>query len=198
MSLLPVPTILAETPLPTHYGNFNVISFKLPQENVEHMAIIRGNVSDLSSLPVRVHSECFTSEVLSSLKCDCKEQLESAMKLINHRNSGIIVYLRQEGRGIGLNNKLKAYALQAKGYDTVDANRMLGLPDDIRDYTAAATILNYLNVKSIHLITNNPLKIKSLKELGINVISRYPSLVETNQYSANYLETKKIRMGHIL
>lgn len=194
------PDILAETPLPTRHGEFRVIAFRLPEENApaEHIAIVRGDISFGQRVPVRAHSECFTSEVLGSLKCDCREQLDLALSTIARRERGVVVYLRQEGRGIGLVNKLKAYALQAQGHDTVDANRLLGLPDDTRRYDAAASILAYLGVQSVSLMTNNPLKIDGLRALGVNVVERLPMLAPTNQYSEGYLEAKRLRMGHIL
>lgn len=197
---IPMPEILAETPLPTQHGEFTVIAFRLPGEVEEHMAIIRNQAGVVGGQKVfvRVHSECFTSEVLGSLKCDCREQLESALATIARRGRGVVIYLRQEGRGIGLVNKLRAYALQAQGHDTVDANRLLGLPDDTRRYDAAAAILKYLGVESVVLMTNNPLKIEGLRALGVEVAERLPVFVPANEHSSGYLETKRIRMGHLL
>jgi GTP cyclohydrolase II len=194
------PVILAETPLPTRHGAFRVIAFRLPGEEApaEHIAIVCGDVKDAHKVAVRAHSECFTSEVLGSLKCDCREQLDLALAMIARRGSGVVVYLRQEGRGIGLVNKLKAYALQAEGHDTVDANRLLGLPDDTRRYDAAASILAHLGVRSISLMTNNPLKMEGLRALGIEVAERLPMVAPTNEFSAGYLEAKRVRMGHLL
>lgn len=192
------PEILAQTPLPTRHGLFQVVAFRLPDTTEEHMAIFCGDIKGAQKVLVRAHSECFTSEVLGSLKCDCREQLETALAMIARRGRGVVVYLRQEGRGIGLVNKLKAYALQAQGHDTVDANRILGLPDDTRRYDAAASILAYLGVESVTLLTNNPLKVDGLKALGVNVADRQPVLIRANEHSAGYLEAKRARMGHML
>jgi GTP cyclohydrolase II len=164
----------------------------------DHVALVMGNVHGAKAVPVRVHSECLTSEVFGSLKCDCRDQLEAAQAEIGRRGRGVIVYLRQEGRGIGLPAKIRAYELQSKGHDTVDANRILGLPDDARDYSAAAAILQHLGVGSIRLMTNNPLKVKALRTLGVEIESRVPSIVGTNPFSASYLEAKRQRMGHTL
>jgi GTP cyclohydrolase II len=190
--------VLAQTPLPTRHGLFQVIAFKMNNTPEEHLAIFCGELKGAQKLPVRVHSECFTSEVIGSLKCDCREQLETALSIISRQGRGVVVYLRQEGRGIGLVNKLKAYALQAQGHDTVDANRILGLPDDTRSYEAAAAILTHLGVESVSLLTNNPLKVEGLQAFGIKVIDRKPVLIRANQHSAGYLEAKRLRMGHML
>jgi GTP cyclohydrolase II len=190
--------ILAQTPLPTRHGLFQVVAFKTKNAPEEHLAIFCGELTGAQKLLVRVHSECFTSEVLGSLKCDCREQLETALSIISRRGRGMVIYLRQEGRGIGLVNKLKAYALQAQGHDTVDANRILGLPDDTRSYEAAAAILSHLGIESVSLLTNNPLKLEGLQALGIKVTDRQPVLIRANKHSADYLETKRLRMGHML
>jgi GTP cyclohydrolase II len=145
-----------------------------------------------------VHSECITSEVFGSLKCDCKDQLEWAQAEIARRGTGAVLYLRQEGRGIGLGNKIRAYELQAKGLDTVDANRGLGLPDDARSYEAVRDMLAHLRVRSVQLMTNNPDKVAKLRELGIAVNGRIPVIVPSNPYSAGYLEAKRVRMAHDL
>jgi len=155
-------------------------------------------VSGRTHVPVRIHSECITSEVFGSLKCDCKDQLEAAQAEIARRGFGAVLYLRQEGRGIGLANKVRAYALQAHGADTVDANRLLGLPDDARRYDAAAAMLGHLAVSSVELLTNNPAKEEALRTLGINIVGRTPVLVPTNPFSATYLETKRSRMRHAI
>lgn len=175
-----------------------MIAFRLPDSPEEHLAITCGELKGAQKVFVRAHSECFTSEVLGSLKCDCREQLETAMSAIARRGKGVIVYLRQEGRGIGLVNKLKAYALQAQGHDTVDANRLLGLPDDTRRYDAAAAILAYLGVESVVLMTNNPLKVEGLRSLGVDIVERKPVLIQANEHSKGYLESKRTRMGHLL
>ena len=151
-----------------------------------------------SDVPVRVHDECFTAEVLGSLKCDCRDQLHFALDMIRRRQLGAVVYLRQEGRGIGLANKIAAYALQEEGHDTVDANRLLGLPDDQRRYDAAARILEDLGIQSVRLLTNNPRKIEALRDLGVKVTGRLAVLVGANPHSAGYLLVMADRMGHVL
>lgn len=147
---------------------------------------------------VRMHSECLTSEVFHSLKCDCREQLHASLEEVARRDLGVVLYLRQEGRGIGLANKIRAYALQAHGADTVDANRMLGLPDDARRYDMAALMLRHLGVESVRLMTNNPQKVDDLRALGVHVVERLPMIVPPNPYSAGYLEAKRLRMRHQL
>jgi GTP cyclohydrolase II len=164
----------------------------------QHVALSMGALSGKSHVPVRIHSECITSEVFGSLKCDCKDQLEAAQAEIARRGFGAVLYLRQEGRGIGLANKVRAYALQAHGADTVDANRLLGLPDDARRYDAAAAILGHLGVNSVELMTNNPAKEEALRALGIEVVKRTPVIVPTNPIAATYLETKRSRMRHVI
>ncbi len=194
--------ILAQAPVPTKFGLFEMMVFRSGKQledsglSPDHVALVMGDVRGKPSVFVRVHSECLTSEVFGSLKCDCKGQLEAAQEEIARRGYGVVVYLRQEGRGIGLSNKIRAYGLQARGHDTVDANRLLGLPDDARDYTAAASVLEHLGVASIELMTNNPIKIQALRDLGILVERRAPALVGINSYSGAYLETKRVRMGH--
>ena len=153
---------VSETLLPTERGSYRVRAYRDLQSGTEPVAIVSGKVYGMDEVPVRVHDECFTSEVLGSLKCDCREQLHFAMDHIRRRGPGAVIYLRQEGRGIGLANKIAAYALQEVGHDTVDANRMLGLPDDIRRYDAAAAILRDLGIRSVRLMTNNPRKVAKL------------------------------------
>lgn len=159
--------------------------------------MIQGDVAGLRDVPVRVHDECLTSEVLGSLKCDCREQLDLSLRYIRDNASGVVIYLRQEGRGIGLANKIAAYALQEQGHDTVDANRLLGLPDDARRYDAAAAILRDLGVESIQLMTNNPRKIEKLEALGVQITARIPILIAPTPHSAGYLSAKSDRMGHL-
>jgi GTP cyclohydrolase II len=184
---------LARARIPTRHGDFDTFVFR-----GEHVALVRGTVAGREDALVRVHSECLTSEVFGSLKCDCKEQLDAAMAAIAHAGAGAVLYLRQEGRGIGLANKIRAYALQARGHDTVDANRMLGLPDDARRYDTARDMLSHLGIASVRLMTNNPEKVKALESLGVRVSGRVPVIVPANPHSASYLEAKRLRMEHDL
>ncbi|HEY4221033.1 MAG TPA: GTP cyclohydrolase II [Myxococcota bacterium] len=189
----------AQTMLPTARGPLETILYREITEQgvLEHLAIVAGDVTGDDVL-CRVHSECLTGEVLGSQKCDCKQQLDRALDLIAARGRGVVLYLRQEGRGIGLGNKIRAYALQEQGLDTVDANRALGLPDDAREYEVAARMLEDLGVRSVALMTNNPLKIDGLEEAGIKVARRVPHLVTAAGLARNYLEVKGRRMGHVI
>jgi len=189
-------TRYAESTLPTEWGSFQVVVFRTA-EGAEHVAIVRGDPAGVEGLPVRVHSECFTGEVLHSLKCDCREQLSSALAGIAAAGAGVVVYLRQEGRGIGLGNKIRAYALQDRGLDTVDANRMLGFPDDLRTYDDAVAILRALGVASVRLITNNPHKLEALRAGGLEIVGRIPSIAPPGEHNRGYLDTKRRRMGHV-
>ena len=196
--------VMAQAPVPTKHGVFEMSVFHWGSVDTanglspDHVAMVLGDVRTARGVFVRVHSECITSEVFGSLKCDCSDQLEAAKAEIGRRGLGIILYLRQEGRGIGLANKLRAYELQAHGHDTVDANRLLGLPDDARDYGAAAAMLEWLGVGSVRLMTNNPAKVQALRALGVTIDGRAPVVVGHNKFSAPYLEAKRIRMGHNL
>jgi GTP cyclohydrolase II len=190
--------IYSETNLPTIYGNFKVYVFQNTIDYKEHLAITAGEVGDCENIPVRLHSECLTSEVLGSLKCDCREQLQDALKQIAREGRGIILYLRQEGRGIGLGNKIRAYSLQEEGYDTVEANHVLGFPDDLREYDVAAAMLHILGVKSVQLITNNPTKIEGLEKHDIVVNQRIPLQIKPNPINKFYLQTKARKSGHLL
>jgi len=189
---------VAETNLPTDKGIFRVRSYRTLGSNIEPIAIIFGKVENEKNVILRVHDQCFTSEVLGSRKCDCKEQLDFSMNYIRDHACGIIIYLQQEGRGIGLSNKIAAYSLQELGYDTVDANRMLGLPDDARDYEAVVDILEDLNISSVNLMTNNPRKIKSLQQLGVSIQERIPIQIKANSINFGYLKTKATKMDHLL
>jgi GTP cyclohydrolase II len=191
-------SVYAETNLPTMHGEFKVVVFRTAEDNKEHLAIIKGDLADGQNIPVRLHSECLTSEVLGSLKCDCREQLHAAFQYLSDRERGIILYLRQEGRGIGLGNKIRAYALQEQGYDTVEANHILGFSDDLRRYDIAAAMLHTLGVKSIRLLTNNPKKISGIEEWGIEVKERIPVVIEPNPVNQNYLHTKSKKSGHLI
>ena len=191
----------AESEVPTEYGPVRTIVYRVgesvPPE--EHVALVVGRVAEGDpTVPVRVHSECWTGEVLRSKKCDCREQLDFAMRHIAGEGRGAVVYLRQEGRGIGLGNKLRAYALQAEGADTVDANRMLGFADDGRTYEVAAAILKDIGVHRVALMTNNPKKVDGLREHGIDVVSRIAVVAEPNEHNADYLAVKAKKMGHEL
>ena len=189
----------ARSPLPTRHGSFEVYVFRYDDEpEKEHVAIVSGSLRGASDVPLRIHSECLTSEVLGSLKCDCREQLEFALGYIAKQSPGVVLYLRQEGRGIGLTNKIRAYALQSHGVDTVDANRQLGLPDDSRRYESAAAMLEHLGVRSVRLLTNNPEKVAALRSLGVAVRGQVPVLIEPNIHSRGYLRTKVVRMNHSL
>jgi GTP cyclohydrolase II len=194
---------LASAELPTRFGLFNTNVFRTIEQGdgacvKEHVALVFGDIRGQSDVPIRIHSECMTSEVFGSLKCDCKEQLDFAMAEVARRGGGAVLYLRQEGRGIGLVNKIRAYELQAMGHDTVDANRLLGLPDDAREYHAAAHMLEHFDVKSVQLMTNNPAKVDALSALGVVVSARVPVIVPANPFSKGYLETKRARMAHQL
>ena len=184
--------------LPTQEGEFELALYLSNRDDKEHLALLCGQVRGATNLVVRVHSECFTGDVLGSRRCDCGEQLHTAMQLIAEAGRGLVIYLRQEGRGIGLLNKLRAYNLQDQGYDTVDANLVLGHQADEREYGVAALILKDLGVRSIQLLTNNPHKIESLKQLGITVTDRVPLQPTVNADNADYLRTKAKRMRHLL
>lgn len=188
----------ARAPLPTREGLFDVRLFRYEGDAGEHLAICLGDLAAPQPLPVRVHSECFTGEVLLSERCDCAGQLSFALRRIQGLGRGMVIYLRQEGRGIGLANKLRAYALQSLGADTVDANRLLGLPDDARDYSAAAALLDYLQVGQVQLMTNNPAKVSALEALGVRVTARVPVLVGGSTLARQYLQTKRDRMNHLI
>ncbi len=195
---------LASAELPTRHGTFTTHVFKSLANNEggepgekEHIALVYGDVRGGVEIPIRVHSECITSEVFGSLKCDCKEQLDHALDEIVRRGAGAVFYLRQEGRGIGLANKIRAYELQAQGADTVDANRMLGLPDDARKYDVVRDMIDYLGIESVCIMTNNPAKVTALRALGIDVVGRIPVSVPLNELSAAYVDTKRKRMSHL-
>jgi len=180
--------------LPTEYGDFEIVIFRDTQ-GFEHSVLIRGDISIGAPL-IRLHSECLTGDTFGSQRCDCGPQLTSSMKLISQRGSGAILYLRQEGRGIGLGNKIRAYALQDKGFDTVDANHELGFPADARTYDVAAAMLLQLGVGKIRILSNNPAKQQALEKLGISVVSREPLVIKAQQHNVEYLKTKATRMGH--
>ena len=189
----------SEADLPTSRATFRIIVFRDKRNGSEHVAMVHGEVKSRDGVPVRIHSECITSEVFGSLRCDCRSQLDRALDFIAQSPCGVLIYLRQEGRGIGLGNKIKAYALQQEqGLDTVEANLKLGFPDDARRYDIASEILRNLGVKSVDLITNNPLKITGLIDEGIPVQRRIPSRTLTNPLNLEYLKTKRDRSGHLI
>ncbi len=192
---------MATVRMPTAYGDFNAIAYQaLTEENLDkpHIALVRGDVAGAEDVLVRVHSECLTGDVFGSLRCDCGEQLHAAMKMIHEEGCGVLLYMRQEGRGIGLLPKLHAYELQEQGMDTVEANLALGYEADLRDYGLGAQILVDLGIKSMRLLTNNPRKIVGLRGYGLNVTDRVPIIMESNPYNKRYLETKEDRLGHML
>jgi GTP cyclohydrolase II len=189
---------VATSRLPTAFGEFKITVFQDPETGEEHVALSKGlDTAPTAPVLVRIHSECLTGDAFASLKCDCGPQLQATQKLINEVGQGMILYLRQEGRGIGLTNKIRAYALQDQGHDTVDANLMLNLPADARRYDMCNIMLEHLQIKQVKLVTNNPSKIKALKELGIDVVARVPLTVGLNPFNADYLKTKHERMSHM-
>jgi 3,4-dihydroxy 2-butanone 4-phosphate synthase/GTP cyclohydrolase II len=188
------------TKLPSQFGQFDIYGYRHTLDNTEHVAIVKGDPANFrdEAVMVRMHSECLTGDALGSLRCDCRMQLQAALKMIENAGQGVVVYLRQEGRGIGLVNKLKAYSLQDMGLDTVEANERLGFPADLRDYGMGAQILMDLGIKKIRLITNNPRKIAGVKGYGLDVVDRVPLLIESNDFNSYYLATKAKKLGHML
>ena len=184
--------------LPSRFGRFKIIGFWNNRDGKDHVALVHGDIMGREEVPTRLHSECLTGDAIGSLRCDCRDQLEVALRRISTLERGLVLYMRQEGRGIGLVNKLKAYALQDRGLDTVDANLALGFRDDERDYEVAAHMLASLNVGSIRLLTNNPRKVDELKRLGVNVSGRIPHVIPATEWNRFYLETKAARSGHLI
>ena len=197
---MPKPTVtrMTRARIPTKHGDFQLCYYTNTLDKKEHLAFYRGIVTDADDVLVRIHSECFTGDVLGSRRCDCGEQLDRSLQLIAEQGEGVLVYLRQEGRGIGLLQKLRAYNLQDQGHDTVDANLLLGHGADERSYSLAARILEDLGVKSVRLMTNNPLKISALEAEGIRVNARVPLEIAVNSDNEGYLSTKARRMDHLL
>jgi GTP cyclohydrolase II len=184
--------------LPSRFGRFRIVAFWNNRDGKEHVAMVHGDVMGADDVPTRLHSECLTGDVMGSLRCDCRDQLETALRHIATLPRGLVLYLRQEGRGIGLINKVRAYALQDRGMDTVDANLALGFRDDERDYAIAAHMLASLNVGSVQLMTNNPNKIRQLEQHGIRISGRIPHVMPPNEHNRFYLKTKAARSGHFI
>jgi GTP cyclohydrolase II len=191
-------TSLADAALPTRYGDFRIRILRVDDLGTEAIVLCRGRISGDDPILTRVHSECLTSEVLGSLRCDCAEQLAAALARIGAAERGLLIYLRQEGRGIGLVNKIRAYALQDRGLDTVDANLALGLPVDGREYWSAVKVLTFLGARRVRLLTNNPAKARALQRQGIDVVERVPLEVAPNPINRTYLQAKAARLGHLL
>jgi 3,4-dihydroxy 2-butanone 4-phosphate synthase/GTP cyclohydrolase II len=189
---------VAEAKLPTPYGEFTVIAYKSQTDPAEHLALVTGDVATDEPILVRVHSQCLTGDVFHSMRCDCGEQIEMAMKLIAKEGRGVVLYMRQEGRGIGIHNKIKAYALQDKGLDTVEANLSLGFEPDLRDYGIGAQILADLGVRNMRLMTNNPKKMSGLESYGLKITETVPLTTQPNRYNRRYLQTKQKKLGHLL
>jgi GTP cyclohydrolase II len=190
--------IVAVADLPTRFGRFTLVGFWNNRDGKEHVAMVHGDVIGAGEVPVRLHSECLTGDVLGSLRCDCRDQLTAGLEALQKHERGVLLYLRQEGRGIGLLNKIRAYELQEQGLDTVEANRALGFRDDERDYSVAAHMLHSLGVGSVRLITNNPEKIRQLTQHRVEVVGRIPHVIPPNAFNRFYLETKARRSGHLI
>ena len=190
--------IVAIADFPTRFGHFQIFAFWNNRDAKEHVAIVHGSVFGQRDVLTRVHSECLTGDAMGSLRCDCRDQLEVSLRRIAEEENGLVLYLRQEGRGIGLLNKLKAYSLQDRGLDTVEANLALGFRDDEREYSIAAHMLKSLKVESIRLLTNNPRKIDDLRKFGIKILDRVPHVIPPNEFNRAYLETKQSKSGHQL
>ncbi len=189
---------IAEAKLPSRFGEFRIYGFKGDGPNAEAVAMVRGDMKSKTAPLVRVHSQCLTGDVLASLRCDCRAQLEMSLREISKARSGVLIYLPQEGRGIGLMNKLRAYELQDGGMDTVEANESLGFAADSRDYDFSAAILKQLGARKIRLLSNNPEKVRQLEEAGIRVVERVPCQPRISKISRAYMATKKSKMGHLL
>lgn len=191
--------VYARAELPTRYGDFDIFVFRTSSDDREHVVLTRGRLAGTANVPVRLHSECLTGDVLASLRCDCRDQLEAAQEALGAEPVGALLYMRQEGRGIGLGNKIRAYTLQQQnGLDTVEANEHLGFDDDLREYTSAALILKLFAPASIRLVTNNPRKLFGLRQQGIDVAAREPLVAVPNPHNADYLRTKVEKSGHLI
>ena len=194
--IAPLTRRVARANLPTRYGTFEVFVYDTPEDK-EHVALTLGAIGDGEPVLVRAHSECMTGDVFGSSRCDCGEQLDDSMRFLQEERRGVLLYLRQEGRGIGLAKKISAYALQEQGLDTVEANLALGLPEDVRDYRVAAEMLLDLGVRRIRLLTNNPAKVEGLERHGVEVVERVPLRSSPNPSNLGYLRTKREKMGHL-
>ncbi|MCG8457040.1 MAG: GTP cyclohydrolase II, partial [Holophagales bacterium] len=188
----------AEVRLPTEFGEFRAIGYTNDVDGTENVALIRGEIDPEKPILVRVHSECLTGDVFGSLRCDCGAQLDRALRCIAEEGRGVLLYLRQEGRGIGLTNKIRAYALQDRGLDTVEANEHLGFPADLRDYGIVGQMLRIVGVERLRLLTNNPAKLAALADQGLEVVARVPLVVESTHENRAYLDTKRHKLGHLL
>lgn len=188
--------VVAVAELPTRFGKFRIVAFWNNRDAKEHIAMVHGDVLGAEEVPTRLHSECLTGDVMGSLRCDCRDQLQVALREVTKHERGLVLYLRQEGRGIGLINKIRAYSLQDRGLDTVEANLALGFRDDERDYAIAAHMIHSLTVRSVRLLTNNPSKIAQLESFGVRVAGRVPHVIPPNDHNRFYLETKARRSGH--
>jgi GTP cyclohydrolase II len=190
--------VVSVAKLPTRFGDFIAVAFHQTADDKEHAAFVKGDVVNKENVMIRIHSECLTGDAMGSLRCDCRDQLEGALQKIDEEGEGMVLYLRQEGRGIGLTNKLKAYALQDQGLNTVEANLALGFEDDQRDYHLAAHMLKSLGVKSVRLLTNNPKKILAMQKFGLTVNERVEHIFDANEFNEYYLETKMKLSSHLL
>jgi GTP cyclohydrolase II len=190
--------VIAVANLPTRFGTYQVAAFRNEFDGKEHAAFVHGDVVDGDEIPVRLHSECLTGDAIGSLRCDCRDQLLESLERIGKMDRGVVLYLRQEGRGIGFVNKIKAYQLQDQGYDTVQANELLGFRADERDYAIAAHMIGSLGIRSIRIMTNNPQKMKDLAEHGIRIVGRIPVVVPPNDHDLAYMRTKQTKLGHLL
>lgn len=190
--------IAARARLPTRHGEFEMVAFENNRDGKEHVAFVRGDVVGRHNVPTRLHSECLTGDVFGSIKCDCRAQLELAIDTVAGTDVGVILYLRQEGRGIGLTNKIRAYSLQDRGFDTVEANHHLGFDDDLRTYDVAAAMIHLLGIQSVEVFTNNPRKLEGLRNNGVVVSRRHPSETEPTAQNRFYLATKRRKSGHLL
>lgn len=192
-----VVEVVARANLPTEHGDFEMVAFRNNADGKDHVAFVRGDLVGAERVPTRVHSECLTGDVFGSIKCDCRAQLQAAIDAVAQLECGVILYMRQEGRGIGLANKIRAYSLQDRGFDTVEANHHLGFDDDLRTYDVSAAMVHLLGIESVVLFTNNPKKVAGLRDGGVLVEQRQPIITEPTLHNRFYLQTKKLKSGHL-